>query len=263
MTTAPKTLNYGERGTVVVYDDAEALAVAAADMFTRTATTGANAGGATIALSGGSTPKRMCELLAAAPYRERVPWSSLQLFWGDERWVPESSPESNAGEAKRLLLDQVPIPPDHVHPFPTVDMTPEAAADTYEATIREIVSPGENPPVFDLIFLGMGDDGHTASLFPRTAAIHERAKLVVAHFVPKLDATRLTLTPPILNAAKRVAFLIAGGGKAETLSRVLDGPEEPDVLPSQIIRPPADRLFWLVDRAAASQLRGGRDTGHG
>jgi 6-phosphogluconolactonase len=253
MTEQTRTIDYGERGRVQIVADPAALARAAADLFVHIAGDAvARYGVATIALSGGSTPKQMGALLAAEPYRSRVDWSNVQIFWGDERWVPEASPESNAGEANRTFLDAVEIPRGNIHAFTTVDIEPEHSARDYEATIRDVIGGGDVPS-FDLVLLGMGDDGHTASLFPGTAAIHESERLVVAHDVPKLDATRLTFTPPLINAAKSVVFLAAGAGKATRLAEVLDGPIEVDRLPSQVVRPAGGPL-WLVDEAAAASL---------
>jgi 6-phosphogluconolactonase len=196
----------------------------------------------------------MGELLAVSPHRDRVPWDRLEVFWGDERWVPESDPESNAGVARRTFLDRVPVEPQRIHPFPTVGLEPTEAATAYEATLRAVLGIAEDVPRFDLVLLGMGDDGHTASLFPGTAALRERAALAVANHVPKLDTTRLTLTVPVLNAGREIVFLVGGSGKAETLAAVLEGPARPNDLPSQLIRPSDGRLIWLVDRDAAARL---------
>ena len=239
--------------------DAEALARAAAETFVRAMSEAVAARGrGTVALSGGSTPKRMAELLAEAPYREQVPWPNLEVFWGDERWVPLASPESNAGEAKRILLDRVPVEPARINPFPTPDLVhdPHVAAEMYEAQLRLVFGTARGVPALDLILLGMGDDGHTASLFPGTAPIHEQERLAVAHRVEKLDAERLTLTPPVLNAGREVVFLVGGAGKAAPLKRVLEGPEDLDALPAQVVRPASGTLTWLVDEAAAADLSG-------
>jgi 6-phosphogluconolactonase len=200
----------------------------------------------------------MGELLAEPPYRDQVPWASLEVFWGDERWVPMDSPESNAGEAKRILLDRVPVEPARINPFPTPDLVPDphVAAEMYEAQLRMVFGMAHRVPDFDLILLGMGDDGHTASIFPGTAPVREQDRLAVAHRLPKLHAERLTLTPPVLNSAREVVFLVGGAGKAATLARVLEGPEDIDALPSQVVRPTNGTLTWLVDEAAASGLSG-------
>lgn len=248
-------LDYGPRGLVRVVKDADALAQAAAALFIEVTNAAVDdMDGAAICLSGGSTPKQMGRLLAADPYRARVPWESLAIFWGDERFVPLDSPESNAGEAKRAFLDHVGVPSNRVFPVMTTNVTPEVAADAYERTIRSVSSTWEGIPSFDLLLLGMGDDGHTASLFPHTLAIHETAKLVVANHVPKLDADRITLTPPILNHARTTAFLAGGAGKADVLRRVLEDPVNVDELPSQAVRPSNGRLFWLIDEPAAANL---------
>ncbi len=248
-------IDYGERGRVHVFPDADALAVAAADQLRMVVEEAAQDGGSTfVALSGGTTPKRMGELLIAPPYVDQIDWARLHVFWGDERWVPLNDPESNAGEAKRGFLDRVPIPADQVHPFDTGLDDPVMAASRYETTIRSTVPTRGSLPCFDLVFLGMGDDGHTASLFPGTLAVHETTRLVVANPVPKLHTTRLSLTPPTLNVARRVTFLVGGAGKAEMLHNVLDGPVDIDLMPSQIVRVEAGSLLWLIDRAAASQL---------
>jgi 6-phosphogluconolactonase len=250
--------DYGARGRVRVVADAEALAHAGAETFVTTLAAAAAARGvATVALSGGATPRRMGEVLATPAYRDRVPWEQVEVFWGDERWVPESSEESNAGVARRTFLDHVPIPPSRINPFNTDLPEPRLAAEFYATQLRTVFGRAHSVPVFDLILLGMGDDGHTASLFPGTAPIHEREALVMAHHVPKLNADRLTLTPPVLNAGRAVVFLVGGAEKAETLARVLEGPEVPDELPSQVVRPESGTLTWLVDRAAAARLTSG------
>lgn len=259
MTTSEQILDYGSRGEVRVFATPDDLARAAAETFQRlTIEAVEERGHATVALSGGSTPRQMGQLLAQPPFREQVPWAALDIFWGDERWVPETHPDSNAGAARAAFLDQVPIPPERIHPFPTVDLEPVAAAAAYEQLLRAVPSGATDLPRFDLIFLGMGDDGHTASLFPGTAALEEHSALAVAHHVPKLNSTRLTLTVPVLNAGGHVIFLVAGDSKAETLAMVLDGPERPTDLPAQLVKPDSGRLVWLVDRAAAARLLSSR-----
>jgi 6-phosphogluconolactonase len=245
-------IDYGERGRVWIVQNPAALARAAAEFMISTVQESVDRDGyATVALSGGSTPKAMGHLLAEPGFRERIPWDRVHIFWGDERWVPRDSTSSNAGEAKRTFLDLVGLPEANVHPFETMDMTPEESAMRYESVIRSVLSG--NPPAFDLILLGMGDDGHTASLFPGTEAVHETERLVLSHFVPNVDAVRLTMTPPLLNAGQHVAFLASGAAKAERLAEVLDGPIEIDRLPSQVVRP-ANGATWIVDRAAATSL---------
>lgn len=252
--TAPsaRTLDYGERGTVRVYGDGEALAHAAAELL---ASSSAGATGhAYIALSGGSTPKRMGELLAEPPYRDTVNWRNMEFFWGDERFVPEDSPDSNAGEARRTFLSKVDVEPSRINPFPVSVPDPQLAAEMYATQIKTVFGQTDGFPRFDLVLLGMGDDGHTLSLFPGTSAIQETERFAVANYVPRLDTTRLTLTAPLVNAARTVAFLVGGSGKAETLARVLDGPVDVESLPAQIIQPAQGQLLWLVDEAAAAGL---------
>jgi 6-phosphogluconolactonase len=195
-------------------------------------------------------------LLAREPYRSRIPWDRLHVFWGDERWAPLGSPESNAGEAKRGFLDRVPIPPANVHRWDTDADSPEDAAAAYERELRETTGVQEGIPRFDLVLLGMGDDGHTASLFPNTRALDVRDRLAVANFVPKLDAARLTLTAPVLAAGREILFLVGGPGKADTLEAVLEEPETPRSRPAQMIRPdrPDGSLTWLVDEDAGAKL---------
>jgi 6-phosphogluconolactonase len=252
-----ETLDRGPRGQVIVVPDGSALARAAAERFAIAVENAvAERGLAYVALSGGSTPKQMGTVLSREPYRSRIPWERLHVFWGDERWTPLASTESNAGEARRGFLDLVPIPPANVHTWDTEAETPELAAAKYEARLRDVFGAPTGLPRFDLVLLGMGDDGHTASLFPNTRALDAADRLAVANFVPKLDANRLTLTAPVINASREILFLIGGPGKANTLERVLDGQEAPVDLPSQMIQPRAadSVLHWLVDEDAAAQL---------
>lgn len=256
MSDQQQTIDYAERGTVIVVPDGDDLARLAAETLTTTAAEAvAESRQALVALSGGSTPKRMGELLASDEYVNRVHWNFLQIFWGDERWVPLDDPQSNAGEAIRTFLSKVPIPDQNVHPWETdPDLDPSLSAERYARMIRAISGVEEDIPVFDLIFLGMGDDGHTLSLFPGTQAIHDTSSLTLAHRVEKLDAMRLTFGPAVANAASKVVFLVGGAGKAETLHQVLDGEEQVDRLPAQTIQPESGALLWLVDSAAAAKL---------
>jgi 6-phosphogluconolactonase len=256
MSTQQSMIDYGERGTVIVVPDADALArLAAETLITVAAVAKSESRQALVALSGGSTPKKMGELLASNEYASRVHWDALQIFWGDERWVPIGYDQSNAGEAMRGFLERVPVPAENVHPWETdPEAHPTVAAERYERLIREVSGVSEGVPVFDLIFLGMGDDGHTLSLFPGTAAIRDTSSLTIAHRVEKLDTTRLTFGSSLANAATSVVFLVGGSGKAHTLHQVLDGEEQIDTLPSQVIRPTNGSLMWLVDEAAAARL---------
>jgi 6-phosphogluconolactonase len=210
----------------------------------------------TIALSGGSTPKALFELLAGE-YLKHVDWPNVHVFWGDERCVPPEHPDSNYRMARLALLDYVPIPMSNIHRM-RGEIDPLEAADQYEIMLREffLTRGRENEPAprFDLILLGMGDDGHTASLFPGTEVLHEQERWVTAHYVEKLDAWRITLTAVAINAASNILFLVTGQGKAETLRAVASDPYQPDALPSQMIEAINGRTVWLVDAAAASLL---------
>jgi 6-phosphogluconolactonase len=250
------TIDYGPKGRVVTVPDGDTLARRAAQLLVDVAKTAiAHRGSAAIALSGGSTPRLMGQILAQPPFRELPIWSALDIFWGDERWVPLDHDESNAGVAHRTFLQHVPVARERIYPMHSDRLSPEEAAEAYEQTIRTAVPADDaSLPRFDLLFLGMGEDGHTASLFPETAALHENEKLVTSNFIPKLETTRVTLTAPLLNAGRQVVFLVSGAGKAERLAEVLEGPYEPTRLPSQLIRPEAGELLWLADRAAVSGL---------
>lgn len=199
------------------------------------------------ALSGGSTPKALFALLALPEWAGRFDWKRTHIWWSDERNVPPDSPESNFRLANDMLLSRVPIPPENVHRVLTELGAEEAAAD-YEARIQKRV-PGRGH-CFDLVLLGMGDDGHTASLFPGTLDLIPADRLVVAHWVPKVQMMRITFTPALINAAANVMFLVTGAAKAELLAKVLYGPRQPDVLPAQLI----EHAEWWVDAAAASAI---------
>ncbi len=233
------------------------VAATAADLFASTASAATAARGmARIAISGGTTPKAMFALLAdrSAPYYARVPWAQLELFWVDERCVPPTDSDSNYRMTSETMLSKVPLPAAQIHRMEG-ELDPETAASRYEAELRTAFRlEGAETPVFDLVLLGMGDDGHTASLFPHTAALDEITKLVVANHVPQKDTWRITLTSPVINAARAVAFLIEGAAKADVLADVLLGPRDPETWPSQLIRPQSGALIFLLDAAAAAKL---------
>lgn len=236
---------------IQVCDDFEELSRAAAELIADQARRAVAARGRfSLALSGGSTPRRCYELLARSPWREQVPWSQVDIFWGDERCVPAADPRSNAGMARKALLEQVPLPPSQIHPM-VCAADPEAAALAYQALLRDFFSPGE--PRFDLILLGLGSDGHTASLLPGTPALQETERLVTAVQSPGAELARLTLTLPLINLARLVVFLVSGRDKAKILRQVLVGP--PDRFPAQLIAPLHGEVRWLVDRAAAASSR--------
>jgi 6-phosphogluconolactonase len=226
---------------------AEEVLHAAADAITQR-------GRFTIALSGGSTPRNLYTLIAANASGS-LPWDQMFFFWGDERHVPPDDPESNYRMAKETLLSKIPVPPANIFPVPAEKSDASAAAQTYEQTLQKFfaLSAGEFPR-FDLILLGMGPDGHAASLFPETAALQEKSRLVVANWVEKLQTSRITFTLPVLNSARCVAFLVSGADKAAVLHEVLEGNAPGEKYPSKLVRPIDGKLIWFVDRAAASEL---------
>lgn len=209
----------------------------------------------TLALSGGSTPKSLYTLLATNA-RAAFPWDRTFFFWGDERHVPPDNADSNYRMVNEAMLSKVPVTAANVFRVPAENPDAAAVAEQYEKTLRKFFQLGaQDVPRFDLILLGMGPDGHTASLFPGTAALKEKSRLFVANWIEKLKTHRLTLTLPVLNAALSVAFLVSGMDKAEVLRTVLeDGSASGEQYPSKLVRPTEGELIWLLDRAAASAL---------
>jgi len=206
-----------------------------------------------VALSGGSTPKRLYEMLAGS--RRQIPWDRIHFFQVDERCVPPDHPESNYKMIRAALLDYASIPPLNFHRIVAEDPDRDAAARQYAQEMAQVLSPVDAQwPQLDLIFLGMGSDGHTASLFPGSPALDERVLWVRPNFSQRLGSFRLTLTYPVLNAAAHVVFLVAGADKAETLRDVLKGPPRLSPLPAQGVQPAGGRLRWFVDQAAARLL---------
>ena len=241
------------RPRVQVFDDAEAVARGAAERFVELGQAAIDARGCfSVGLAGGSTPKRAYELLASEAYREQLNWSKVHIFFGDERCVPPDHSESNYRMANEALISRVSIPPPNVHRINGLGDA-VANASLYEDELRTFFNPASWPR-FDLVLLGMGDDGHTASLFPGTKALAERQAWVVANWVEKFGAFRITLTAPAINHAANIAFLVTGATKAERLLEVLRGALDPEKLPSQLIQPLDGSLFWLVDKAAAGRL---------
>ena len=234
------------------YQDGPEMAAAATAYFVETcATVIAEKGKCAVCLSGGSTPKRMFKLLSSDDWKEKVDWSKLFIFWGDERSVLQDSPDSNSGEAMRLLFDLVPIPKENIF---AIDggLDPAEAAEAYETTLETFF--GDHEPAFDLCFLGMGDDGHTASLFPYTDIIYEEEYWVKEVFVEKLDTTRISLTAELINQAARIVFLIGGENKAEVLKEVLTGDFNPEKLPSQLVIRSGVEVTFFLDEGAAGEL---------
>ncbi len=237
---------------IEVFPDPDGLARAVAEhVAARAAEVIAASGRFTVALAGGSTPKAAYRLLATDAFARRVDWARVHVLWSDERCVPPDDPRSNYRMAREALLDRVPIPPDNIHRIHGEDDPPGAAA-AYERLLGDLLGGDRG---LDLILLGMGDDGHTASLFPGQPAVRETARWVVADYIAAADMWRITLTPVTINAARDVSFIVSGAGKAERLRDVLEGPFVPERLPAQVVDPTHGRLTWLVDEAAASQLR--------
>jgi len=234
-----------------VFPTAEALADAVARHVAKCAEESIAATGRFIlALSGGSTPEAAYQRLTTDDRRLATDWRLIHILWGDERCVPPDDPRSNYRMAKEALLDRVPIPAEHIHRIRGED-DPERAASDYERELRRLLPDGE----IDLVLLGLGEDGHTASLFPGQSAVHQTERWVRAVPAPDGKLWRVTLTPGIFNRAKNVTFMVAGATKAQTLQRVLEQPSNPDALPAQAIDPAQGRVTWMVDEAAASRLR--------
>jgi 6-phosphogluconolactonase len=240
-----------------IFADADAMSRAAAETLVQhVANCLQNQDTFSIALSGGSTPKRLYSLLAKeSASSARIPWERIHLFWGDERHVPPDHPDSNYRMAYRTLLSQAPIPAPHIHRFRGEDTDAGKAAADYELQIRRFfkIRVGEMPR-FDFVLLGMGADGHTASLFPGTSALKETQRLVLANWVEKFRAFRLTLTAPVLNSAACILFLIAGQDKADAAKAVLEGNLQPQRYPAQLVQPSAGELIWFLDQSAARRL---------
>jgi 6-phosphogluconolactonase len=246
--------------SIDVLPDAAALARTAAERFVGAAERAiADHERFVVALSGGSTPRRLYELLAQEPFASQVSWSRVHVVWGDERCVPPSDPESNFRMAREALLDHVPLPAGNVHRIHGEE-DPARAALSYETTLRELLRTPSGPPSFgrgrsiDLVLLGLGENGHTASIFPGSAAAVELVRWVTAEYVSAVAMWRLTLTAPVLNAAAEVLFLVSGGAKAGMVKRTLEGPRRTRELPAQLIAPARGGAQWLLDRAAAAEL---------
>jgi len=242
--------------SIEILPDADAVGMRAADLLAMAAQEAAAARGRfAVALSGGETPRTLYRLLARQQFSQKVPWRRVQLYWGDERCVAPDDPASNYGMARDTFIKHVPIAPANVHRMRGED-DPEAAAEAYEAELRALAAqerPPSGTPVFDLVLLGLGKDGHTASLFPRSDALTVEDRFCVATQAPD-GSPRLTVTAPVINAARRVWFLVTGAGKAGMLAEVLEGLRAPMAVPAQGVSPVHGTLTWLIDEAAAAEL---------
>jgi 6-phosphogluconolactonase len=235
------------------FPNSGSLAVGAAEQLIELANTAITEHGRfSIALSGGSTPKSLYELLATPAYAGRINWQQVHVFWGDERCVPPDHVDSCYRMARESLLDHVPIPPDSIKRM-LGERPPNEAADQYELVLQTFF--GQQSPRFDLILLGMGDDGHTASLFPGTKALDEQTRWVIENYVEVKQMWRVTMTKTAINAAANVMFLVSGNSKAERLHEVIQGAYTPYQLPSQLIQPENGKLMWFVDQDAAHLLK--------
>jgi len=209
----------------------------------------------TIALSGGSTPKKLYGLLAEEPYRSQINWAMVDIFWSDERCVPPESPDSNYLMAQQVLLSKIPIPANQIHRMPADQADVDAASYAYTLEMQQTFGT-DGVPSFDLLQLGMGPEGHTASLFPHQPSLHEQQRLVMPVTVPKPPPPRLTFTPRLLNAATHVLFLATGAEKQDAVKAVLEGDFQPDEYPAQIVQPTKGEVMWMLDTAAAEKLQG-------
>ena len=244
---------------VRILPDATAIAKRAAEEFIKSANAAAKAKGSfSVSLSGGSTPKALYALLASDEMRGQLPWDKMQLFFGDERHVEPTHPDSNFRMATEAMISKAQLKPEQVHRMKAENADTEQAAREYEQELRSHfhLGDGQAPP-FDLVLLGMGNEGHTLSLFPGTKALRDNGRLVVRNWVGKLYTERVTLSAPAVNNAALVIFMVAGTDKALALKGVLEGPYEPEQLPAQLIDPKHGRLLWLVDTAAGGMLSKG------
>ena len=211
-----------------------------------------------LVLSGGTTPRPLYELLASPPFRSGLDWSKVEFFWGDERVVAPNDPSSNFRMAREAMLDKLKIPAAHIHRIHAEQRDLQAAARAYEDEIERVLGAvagvGRRPPHFNLFLLGMGPDGHTASIFPGTEALEETERWVIPVDVPSLGVKRITMTPPLINSAHFIIFMVTGSAKADVVASVLQGPRDPRRCPAQLIHPLTGEVIWFVEREASSKL---------
>jgi len=235
-----------------IYEDLEDISQAAAEIFIDAANQAiTDQGRFSVALSGGNTPRRLYEILATPQNQNLVKWQAVHIFWGDERCVPMDDPRSNFRMAREALLDHILLPKENIHPM-RGNLPPSEAAGQYERELRSYFK--DQPPAMDLILLGLGDNAHTASLFPQTSVLNEKRKWVTEVYVTELEMYRITLTAPFINQANQVMFLVSGMDKAPALQNVLEGAYQPHIYPAQLIHPNGAHPIWLVDKAASHKL---------
>jgi 6-phosphogluconolactonase len=238
---------------ILTFSDTEKLTYAAAAYVVKVAQESITSHGRfTFALSGGTTPRKLYGLLATEPYRSQIAWERVEIFWSDERCVPPDDAESNYHLAQEVMFSKLTLSASQIHRMPADEADRDAAAEKYSQEMQRVF--GETLPRFDLIQLGMGPEGHTASLFPHQPALHEQLRQVMAVTVPKPPPPRLTFTPPVLNAARHILFLVTGGEKADAVQAVLEGDYQHDEYPAQIVHPPQGQVTWMLDSAAAAKL---------
>lgn len=241
--------------SVFLYSDTDTLSHEAARTIVRLAQAAiTKTGRFTIALSGGSTPKKLYGLLAQEPYRSQIEWANVDVFWSDERNVAPDDPESNYHMAHEVLLSKVPIPTNQIHRMVGEQEDRDAASLAYTREMQNTFGT-EGVPAFDLIQLGMGPEGHTASLFPHQPSLHEQQRIIMPVSVPKPPPPRLTFTPRLLNEAAHILFLVTGAEKADAVQAVLEGDYQPDEYPAQIVHPNKGEVTWMLDTAAAAKLQ--------
>ena len=239
---------------IAIYPDLDTISQQAAAYVARIAREAiVTRGRFTIALSGGGTPRKLYSLLATGSYSSQIDWKLVDIFWSDERCVPPDDPESNYYMAQEAMLQHLSIPVAQVHRMPADRPDRDAASLAYTRDMQQVFGTNHVPD-FDLIQLGMGPEGHTASLFPHQPSLHETQRLVMPVSVPKPPPDRLTFTPPILNAAHHILFLVTGADKADALHAVIEGPANPEEYPAQIVQPPNGEVTWMVDSAIAQKL---------
>ena len=238
-----------------IFEDSSSLHIAAADYFLNICEKSiSDHGSFHIALSGGTTPKSLFQLLAKAPYAEKINWSKVHIYFGDERFVPHDHDDSNFKMATKALLIHVDLPQGNIHPVATDLDTAQLASDDYQSILNKNLNKDDNDtPQFDLVLLGLGPDGHTASLFPETDILQEQTKLCDAVYVEKFDSWRISITFPVINHAKHILLLSEGDGKIDIVKELVNDQSDNKKYPIQMIEPEND-MHWYIDKAAAKGL---------